>query len=107
MTPSEKIIDRLRVLGFAVPEGTEVRRTYAGLHQRRDGAWSWFLEYPEPVPGLRDIGSVWPLRDLLRWRLMVTRSDVRTSLDVDKREPLPPIYQWHLVAQEPYPEEKP
>lgn len=68
MTTSERMLVRLRELleaeGLTLPEGTELRRSYAGRWQRSEGAWSWFAFHPggvSLVPGAGDIGSHYPM----------------------------------------------
>jgi hypothetical protein len=59
-----KLFDRLRKeLDMDIPEDATVRRTYAGVHQKGSGAWTWFL-----LSKTRsiDIGSCYPVTRLLK-----------------------------------------
>ena len=62
-TPSTRLIGRLRAMGLPVPDDSEIRRTYAGIHQRRDGAWSWTVD---PGSGSAGVGSQFPVAEVLR-----------------------------------------
>lgn len=70
MTPSERLMARLRAMGVDIPEGSTLQRTYAGYWQRKGGAWSWFLLSPD---GRDFLGSYFPVKTLLRTRLNVTQ----------------------------------
>jgi hypothetical protein len=57
----------LRERGLSIPEGSTIRRTYAGRIQRAEGAWSWHvLEPPGSRPEWLGIGSQFPLSELFR-----------------------------------------
>lgn len=43
MTPSQKLLTRLRSLGVEIPEGATIRRTYAGTWQKAQGANVWHM----------------------------------------------------------------
>ena len=71
-TPSERLMERLRARGYAVPEDAIVERTYAGHWQRSQGSWSWRLTWPahyRHVPdawrGVVSLGSQYPVTDLV------------------------------------------
>lgn len=84
-TPTERLVERLRARGYAVPDDAIVERTYAGHWQRSQGSWSWRLTYdpwprdargqrraqPTPSPfeavwrGMVDLGSQYPVSELL------------------------------------------
>ena len=74
MTTAERMLKRLRELlepeGITLPEGTVLRRSYAGHWQRSEGAWSWFAFHPKGAPLItgseRDIGSNYPMGVVLR-----------------------------------------
>lgn len=73
MTSTERLLVRLREMGLdqELPDGTVIRRTYAGRVQRAQGAWSWFAVPESFVPGLTDVGSQVPVTELLRARRLV------------------------------------
>jgi len=76
VTPSQKLLTRLRGLGLAIPEGSTLGRTYAGSNQRTAGAWSWYLLGPDTAPGIVNgtgLGSQWSVAALLKARLLVTQ----------------------------------
>ena len=82
MTPSERLLARLTAMGVPLPEGAEIRRTYAGWLQRRHGAWSWAVD---PSVGAWTVGSQWPVTHLLRARrLVVSRAGTQADWDVDE-----------------------
>lgn len=43
--PVERLVERLRVEGFHIPDDYRFRRTYAGHWQRSAGAWLWELSW--------------------------------------------------------------
>lgn len=43
-TPSERLLDRLRALGLAIPEDAHIARTYAGVNMLSQGAWRWRID---------------------------------------------------------------
>jgi hypothetical protein len=61
MTPSARLLKRLRRMGLPIPEGSEIRRTYAGFWQRRGGAWSWTVW---PSAGIEGVGSTYRVTEL-------------------------------------------
>lgn len=64
---TKKLIRRLREMGFNIPEGTTVQRTYAGRHQRSAGAYSWtFQHIDSKYFGVGNIGSMYLIKDLAR-----------------------------------------
>lgn len=69
MTPSERLIERLRVIAeLRIPDTARVQRTYAGQRQREAGAWSWYLT----TTGRElNIGSYHTVTELLRSELLV------------------------------------
>lgn len=75
-TPSQRLLARLRAMGVPIPEGAVIRRTHAGLQQRRNGAWSWFVDPDPRIPGTTPgLGSQVPVTELLRTdRLVVSGS---------------------------------
>lgn len=104
MTPTERLIGRLRTMSVPIPEGTQLRRTYAGRDQRSKGAWSWFFDYPDrsrwPDRTFRPIGSIYPVSLLLREpRLMVMRT-ITGDLEVDPWEQVKPWYRHDVLFEE-------
>ena len=99
MTPSERLLGRLRKMGLDIPEGAQVRRTYAGALQRNVGAWSWFLLNADGSE-LR-IGSQYPVSELLRGRLHASQAHgVREDIQVDPWEPGAVSTGWQLSLVE-------
>lgn len=73
MTPGERLIAKIRATGAGevMPPTVAFMSTHAGYWQRRQGAWSWFLEDPTgPYP--LDIGSQYP-RSALTGRIQALR----------------------------------
>lgn len=64
MKISERLIERLRQDGQALPPCTELRRTNRN-HQTDIGAWSWLACCPRGCHGDLHVGSHWPMRVLL------------------------------------------
>jgi hypothetical protein len=70
--PSQRLLARLAAMGVPLCRGSEVHRTRAGRHQRAAGAFAWFVS---PDPAGCEIGSRWPVTDLVRCdRLMVVET---------------------------------
>lgn len=81
MTPSARLIARLRAMGLDIPEGARVERTYAGRLQRECGAWSWALY---SATGFElNIGSQFSVTRLLRGRMCASRPWGWESSDID------------------------
>jgi len=72
VTPSDKLMGRLRDMGMSVPDGSTLHRTHAGQLQRRTGAWSWSILDPA---GRELCGSYSPVTELLRGPLTVLDSE--------------------------------
>lgn len=64
LTPSQRLIARLRVQGLDLPEDTVVERIYTGRWMRARGAWSWHLATESGT--LLPFGSQWRVTELLR-----------------------------------------
>lgn len=96
MTPSQKLIERLRE-DLDLPEVCHVHRLYPSPNQRSLGAWSWILMQGPSDPcardivtarygsgagtthgwgGVAEIGSQWPVRELLRAKKLDISGDV-------------------------------
>lgn len=74
MTPSRKLLDRLRAMGLDIPPSATIHRTYAGRCQRQASAFSWFINGWAPT-GVTDVGGYMRVTELLKVdRLMVSRS---------------------------------
>lgn len=100
MTPAERLVERLRADGWAVPQDWRLVRTYAGHWQRSQGCWSWMLVQAldldclgrrrapraRPTDAIwRDLnlGAQWRVTDLLRcahWQYDFTGVDVSIDL---------------------------
>lgn len=64
MTLSEKLIYRLRAeCEIKVPDGTIIRRTYAGRNQKAGGAWAWYLWHNE-TDKILELGSCYTVTEL-------------------------------------------
>ena len=73
MTPSERLLKRIREMGVDVPDGARIQRTYAGRTMRSGGAWSWFVVGPDGRA--LDIGSQHPVKVLLAEKRLCGCSD--------------------------------
>ena len=63
---AQKLIARLRKeLNLKIPEGTRLRRTYAGHWQKSAGAWSWYL-YHDNIAHMSSIGSSYSASRLVK-----------------------------------------
>lgn len=79
MTKSQRLIERLsKELDTTFPEGTEVRRTYAGRNQRACGAWSWFLYCEKEL--ISSIGSSYTVTELLKAKKWSFTNDIDKTL---------------------------
>lgn len=65
----DKLLDRIAEGGLDVPGDREhwsIRRTYAGVHQKSAGAWTWALHWNGPRDHYEaqaysgQVGSQWP-----------------------------------------------
>ena len=69
-------------------EASPVRREYAGHHQRSAGAWSWSVRI-----GVHDIGSQWPLAEVLKahreGRISIYEDRFDLQLSVENQSPPP------------------
>ena len=65
MKASERLLQRLRDLGFRLSDRAEIVRTYAGKWQRLGWAWSWAVRDPENL-WARDIGSSFTVGECAR-----------------------------------------
>lgn len=79
--PSERLVARLRAMGLPVPADARIERTYAGVWQRRDGAWSWIV-WP---PGSYGVGSQFPVTELLRYERWIAVKQYGNTSD------------WHVL----------
>jgi hypothetical protein len=72
---TEKLIERCREeLKLNLPEGTTIRRTKAGRHQKAAGAWSWYFWHPDH-PHLINIGGYDTVKNLARAKKLVSWCD--------------------------------
>ncbi len=62
-------------LGFKLPNEIEIQRTYAGRNQRDGGAFLWHLKPHQDFYGLMNIGSIWPVRGILKAEKIVLAGD--------------------------------
>lgn len=81
MTKFERLIARLREMGVEIPDGAQLRRTYAGRHQRSAGAWSWYLVDADGHE--LHIGSQISVTDLLKETTLHTWQDRLGDLHID------------------------
>ena len=112
MTPSQKLLTRLRNLGLTIPEGSTVARTRAGSSARDAGAWSWYLAEAGGAPatnGGNGLGSQWPITDLLKGRMLATQDTSLgrggNDIHIDPWEESTPAHRSHyqLWIEEPAP----
>lgn len=83
MTPSERLLDRLRdELDLDIPATAYIRRTYAGAGQRWGGAWSWILDDERPSPYALRLGSQWPVTELLRARKLEAYENPAGNIEI-------------------------
>ena len=85
MTPSKRLIARLRAMGLIIPNDARVQRTYAGFWQRREGAWLWALVDSNDFE--LSIGSQHCVTSLLKERLIVIQHWNNRDFHVDPWEP--------------------
>lgn len=103
-TPSARLLERLRVMGLAIPTDAEIRRTRAGVHQRRAGAFSWYIVNGDGAE--MRIGSQYPVTELMtRPRLMATRAwGVHEDIHIDPLggigDPRRASHQWSFYREE-------
>lgn len=74
----EKIIAKFNELGAEIegdPSEYRIRRTYAGVHQRSAGAFSWFLDHPDREMGWKvsHMGSSYPASYLVKVPVVLFR----------------------------------
>ncbi|GAA0627691.1 hypothetical protein HPO96_37220 [Kribbella sandramycini] len=72
-TNSLRFLDRLRTLGFAIPDGARVERLHPTRREYMEGAWLWRVPLataPDASPLW--LGSPYPLTELSRERLAVS-----------------------------------
>jgi hypothetical protein len=82
--PSQRLLARLRAMGLDIVDGAVVQRTYAGIWQRREGAWSWALVDANNFE--LSVGSQYPVTRLLKGRIMATQHWNNDDLHVDPWE---------------------
>lgn len=76
----QKMLVLFRALGMPLPPvlyDVELRRTYAGPHQRGQGAWSWALR-SRSIP-IQSCGSLWPASKLARAHFVSMYRHAHTS----------------------------
>lgn len=76
MRPSEILLARLRTeLKLEISRNNYIRRTYAGREQKSIGAWTWYLTGPEE-DGYRDnLGSQYPVTELIHYAKLTIYQD--------------------------------
>jgi hypothetical protein len=83
VSAQDKVLARLRAMGYSVPEGTTVERTYAGCVQRQEGAWSWRVVFPDlSFP----MGSHYPMQELLAYPRWTVGQDADGNWNIDPDE---------------------
>lgn len=98
MTDVERLLTRLRRMGLDIPEGSAVRRTYAGKHQRAAGAWSWYLV--DPTGRESRVGSQYPVGRLLGTHMAASRGHREQDVVVYPAEPGDHAGRWDLYWAE-------
>ena len=86
MKLSERFIQRCRdELKLNLPDGTFVRRTYAGYWQRAAGAMSWTFAHKHEYIG--EIGSQWSITELMKApRLSIMYNDSGNMNEIDPED---------------------
>ena len=80
--PSDRLIQKIRDNGHALPEGTELHRTNASRASRNAGAWSWFAM--DANGSELHIGSITPISELLKVDITITKEGgICTDYQVD------------------------
>lgn len=92
---SAQLLDRLRELGVALPDGARLESTRASRSARNDGAWSWRVVDGSGSPGFkidgcgREIGSQWSMAVLMaQSELSISGPDRFGAVHIDP----PPSY---------------
>jgi hypothetical protein len=90
LTPSQRMVQRLRDAGVDLPPDAAVRRTFAGPAQRNEGAWSWTVTNAAGTPLMKGadgrpfaVGSQWPLAFLLRLPHLLINAESSGDVHVD------------------------
>jgi hypothetical protein len=90
VTVQERLIARLREeCGLPLPEGTELRRTYAGREQLAGGAWKWYGVFPERVVWKNrtlQLGSHWTMTRLLAAERIVATQGTWHDTEIDPED---------------------
>ena len=74
--PSEILLDRLRTeLKLAIGRNNYIKRTYAGREQKSIGAWTWFLTGPEDDGYRGNLGSQYPVTELVHYAKLTLYQD--------------------------------
>lgn len=70
MTKSDRFLDRLRSLGFAIAADARIERTYPTSREQREGAWLWRVPLTTgPDSPSLFLGSIYPVAELAGRRL--------------------------------------
>ncbi|MFF4385595.1 hypothetical protein ACFY0G_02195 [Streptomyces sp. NPDC001552] len=77
LTPSERLLLRLRELGLDLPEDASLVRTNAPRSARSNAAWSWFALGPDGAE--LHVGSRHPIGELLAAPVLVAHEDGNSS----------------------------
>jgi hypothetical protein len=78
----DRLVDRLRKMGYDLPEGLVLHRTNAGYWQRAQGAWSWYATHP--ISRHEVLASHYRVRELVQSREITAAPGMgSTALEVD------------------------
>lgn len=64
MTKVEKLINKLKSVHGINLNISSFKRLYTGIHQKRNGAWSWTIQYVEHPEN--DFGSQYTVTECLK-----------------------------------------
>jgi hypothetical protein len=92
VTPSQRLIARLRAMGLPLADDTTLARTHAGYWQRKGGAWSWML-WSDTDSAMTKYGSQHTVTALLREPRLVATFERRSGM-------------WHVDPYDPRTDER-
>lgn len=73
MSAPSRLVAKIRDHGIAITTWT-FHRTHAGRAQRQAEAWSWWIEWTDINDRRWEIGSCYPVTQLLRSNFVVSRN---------------------------------
>lgn len=83
-TMSQRLTTKLREKGFTIPDNAEIVRTYAGRHQKAQGACGWFLTtYSENSVQTGPLfTSQWTVTEILKKDFTVHKNKYSGDFDI-------------------------